>query len=193
MSRFKLLGGATFDLLEPDHRLISPEILAHCLSLLCRYGGHVPKHYSVAQHSVIVSYSVPPDFALEGLLHDGCEGLGLGDIISPAKRLLGGVREIERRLDAALCRRFGLIPFRLHHSEVKLADLRALRTEMDDLRGYGPHLGEGEHIDRLPERIKPWRAARARRAFLSRFYELTRTGEVAPISLRIARRLPWMA
>lgn len=194
MSRFRQTNGREFDLAAPDPEAISPEMIAHALSLLCRYGGHVPRHYSVAQHSVEVARLLPAELQLAGLLHDAHEGLGIGDIIGPAKALLKpAIKEVEARIDRAVAERFGVPIGELKAPQVKRADLILLRTEQRDLRGFGPHLGEGEGVVGLSRRLRPWRAARARRAWLAMFYDLTRTGERAPTTLRIARRIPWMA
>jgi len=194
MSRFRQVNGREFDLAAPDPEAISPEMIAHALAMICRYGGHVPSHYSVAQHSVEVARLLPRPLQLAGLLHDAHEGLGIGDIIGPAKALLKpAIKEVEARVDRAVAERFGLQFSELRAPPVKRADLILLRTEQRDLRGFGPHLGEGDGVDGLERRLRPWRAARARRAWLAMFYDLTRTGERAPLALRIARRIPWMA
>lgn len=65
--------------------------IAHALSNICRYGGHVRKFYSVAQHSIIMldllkGVAAPPDEQLQGLLHDAEEAYIL-DFPNPIKKL----------------------------------------------------------------------------------------------------------
>lgn len=74
------------DLSAPDPALIDRRDIAHALGQLCRYGGHTPCHYSVAEHSLYVAAALPPALRLHGLLHDAHEAY-LGDVISPVKRL----------------------------------------------------------------------------------------------------------
>lgn len=66
---------------------IKIEDIAHSLSLQCRYCGHTSYHYSIAQHSVLVSYMVPEHIAKQALLHDTTEAY-LVDIPSHLKKLV---------------------------------------------------------------------------------------------------------
>ena len=65
--------------------------IAWNLSLLCRYTGSFPFHYSVAQHSLLVADlmakdSHPPVTCLAGLLHDAAEYV-FGDVNYHLKKL----------------------------------------------------------------------------------------------------------
>lgn len=167
--------GRQFWPLEPRVEDIDIVDIAHALSNLCRYGGHVEQFYSVAQHCVLVSRAVPTEHALRGLLHDASEAY-LIDVPRPIKRSDGMevYRHAEKRLEAAIYERFGLSP---EDPEcIKTADNQLLRTEQRDLMKPAPAAWKDYRVGALDERIIPWTPQCARRAFLERFGELSAKG-----------------
>lgn len=166
------VSGNYFPLLAPSADDIRVVDIAHALSNLCRFTGHVREFYSVAQHSVLVSQIVPPEDALAALLHDASEAY-ITDISKPLKPHLGGYVEIETRIMEVVLQAFGL-PTCLPDS-VKRADLILLATEKRDLMpAHGDDWDLLRDIPCLQEPIVPLppRAARAR--FMDRFSQLYR-------------------
>lgn len=166
-------SGEYFHILYPHLSKYTIEDIAHGLSHLCRFTGHVRTFYSVAQHSVLVSRLVPEHLALQGLMHDASEAF-LGDVASPLKQLLPEYKEIERRVEDNIADRFGLP--RGMDPEVKRADLIALATEKRDLMPDSEHwpVPIGYHgVSPDPMPIKPWSPAFSRFMFLRRYAELT--------------------
>ncbi|HFY9979920.1 TPA: HD family hydrolase [Serratia marcescens] len=147
--------------------------IAQALSNICRFAGHLDDFYSVAQHSVLVSRLVPPELALEALLHDASEAY-CQDIPAPLKALLPDYRDIESSVDNAIRSLFGLP---LEHSPVvKRADLVMLATERRDLG-----IDDGDKWDILDGiaptdefAIHPLNPRQARQLFIARFNELWR-------------------
>lgn len=125
-----LSNGKFYHFLEPDPASIDIEVIAHALSHLCRFTGHVSRFYSVAEHSVRASYIGPDDEALERLMHDAGEAL-TGDVATPLKQQLAGYEPIESRAEALLAEKFG---YRFPYPpSVKIADQIMLATEKRDL------------------------------------------------------------
>ena len=156
--------------LDPDPDDIHLEDVAHALSLICRFTGHVKHFYSVAQHSVHVSENVPKKDALWGLLHDASEAY-LADLARPIKHMpgLGDVyRECEARLQAAICKRFDL-PEKEPES-IKDADILLLHTEQTYLMPNTPERHKAEETLRELSAWEPWLA---KERFLKRYAELT--------------------
>ena len=159
--------GRRFDILEPRALDVNIKDIAHALSLLCRFTGHVNQFYSVAQHSLIVSSKMPREFRLWGLLHDASEAY-VADLSRPLKHApeMSRYRTAEKNVLREICRRFSLkLP---EPPEVKEVDRRMCATEMRDLMG-GIY---GEGILPYPEQIIPVSSAIAEAMFLERYYEL---------------------
>lgn len=163
-------SGRQFDLLHPTAAMISPNDIAHALANLCRFNGHTRNHYSVAQHSMLVSSLVPAQHQLVALLHDATEAY-IGDMTRPLKALMPQYQAAEETIWQAICTRFNLDPI-LPDCVVR-ADMVALATERRDLMPQHP--GEWEclkGIPAMPERITPLPAQEASMQFFSRLMDL---------------------
>lgn len=145
--------------------------IAQALSNICRFTGHLPRFYSVAQHSVIASQIVPEHLAFEALMHDAHEAY-VGDVNSPLKALLQDYKAIETRVEQALRTQFKL-PLEMSPA-VKHADMVMLGTERRD---FGLDNGVPwpclEGIELLGDEIKPLSPGGAYNAFMVRYHQLT--------------------
>ena len=166
-------SGRRFDVDSPRAADVHAEDLAHALAHLCRFAGHTRVHYSVAQHSLLVSELVPEDLALAGLLHDAGEAY-LGDVVGPVARRLPTFRALERGILAAVAARFGLRPERFHDARVRHADRVALLTERRDLLPPSPIPWEEDlgGVRPDPRAIAPMLPVQARAAFTARLERL---------------------
>jgi uncharacterized protein len=160
--------GKAFWPLDPREDEICIEDIAHSLSLQCRYAGHCNYHYSVAQHSVLVSRALPEKYKLWGLLHDASEAYII-DVPRPIKRFLTNYVEIESNIMSVIAGKFGLsakMP-----AEVKRVDSAILHDEMlqimkkpqGDLKLPEPPLGITIH---------QWIPSYAEEVFLETFNDL---------------------
>lgn len=125
-----------FDPLNPDIKKIDIIDIGHALSNLCRYGGHCPKFYSVAQHSVIVADFIftqtrCKEKAMAGLLHDASEAY-MVDIPRPIKQFLPDYIAYEDILLNVIFEKFNVT---FHKDLIKYADERVLMTETRDMMG----------------------------------------------------------
>lgn len=171
MSYIQTLSGKKFNYLNATIDDIDIEDIATALSHICRFAGHLPEFYSVAQHSVLVSQIVPPEFAFEALMHDATEAY-CQDIPAPLKALLPDYRRIETYVDGLIRFKYG-IPLE-QASVVKYADLVLLATERRDLE-----IDDGskwESLEGIPSsdliQIIPLRPGQAFGLFINRFNEL---------------------
>lgn len=170
--------GRKFSPLNPDPEMVAIEDIAHALANLCRFAGHVTEFYSVAQHSVTVSYHCEPANALWGLLHDASEAYLL-DLPRPIKNhpSLGHYRLKEEILENVIWFKFGLCDsgFASLPKDVKAADMQVFAAECRDLMSpLHPDFIVG--AEPIPERIRPLSPRLAETFFLERFAELTQRG-----------------
>lgn len=171
MSKFiQTCRGNYFNFENPEEHAFIIEEIAHALSHICRYTGHVGTFYSVCQHSYLASFLVPRELALDALLHDASEAY-LGDVSTPLKSLLPDYRKIEARVEIAIAKYFGLrypMP-----PEVKRADIQLLMTEKRDLMPKNERDNTlWPDVKPLEFEIVPLSPEEARARFLGRYKEL---------------------
>lgn len=172
-------SGGKFHFLAPRPEEILIQDIAHALSHLCRFNGH-SKFYSVAEHSVRVSWAVPPELQLKALLHDAAEAY-CGDMTRPLKNLCPDYEAIEINVRDAIFKKFGLSPG--VEPEIKQADRTLLVTEARDLLSSGTEDWQGclaawdlENCEPLRTKIRPWAASFAKGTFLGGFHALHEEG-----------------
>lgn len=172
MSNSKIMTytGKWFDILDPDPESVDITDIAHALSITNRFTGHSNVPYSVAEHCVRMSRIVPPELALDALMHD-CAEAYVNDINSPLKNSeeMRPFREIENRVEA-VCRKALGIPGHTHDKRIKEYDMIMLVTEARDL---GLAWWKWAYdVEPLKETIFPWDWLRAKTLFLIRYGEL---------------------
>jgi hypothetical protein len=164
----QLRSGRRFYPLDPQPEDIDPGDIAHALSMLCRYGGHVERFYSVAEHCVMMSRVVPPEDALAALLHDATEAFVV-DVPRPLKRYLPEYRAIESEVWAAISTRFGVspeLPDSVHDADTRILvnevaafmpnaeaweNLKDLRPLPITVQGWSPEMAERQYRRRLQQ------------------------------------------
>ena len=171
MSYIQTLSGKKFSYQFATADDIDIEDIANALSNICRFAGHLPEFYSVAQHSVLTSLIVPAEFAFEALMHDAAEAY-CQDIPAPLKALLPDYQRIETLVDDLIRQKYGINPEQA--AVVKYADLVMLATERRDL-----DIDDGsvwQVLEGIPAtdvfQIAPLRPGQAFGLFMNRFNEL---------------------
>ncbi|MGX8948487.1 HD family hydrolase [Providencia stuartii] len=173
MSYISTFTGKHFDFINITMDDICIEDIAQGLSNECRFAGQINQFYSVAQHSVYVSQIVPPEYALEALLHDASEAY-CKDLPSPLKALLPDYKVIEKGIQKAICYKWDLP--RIISAAVIYADLTMLATERRDLEvdgdNYWPILDGIPATDLIT--VSPLSPIQAKAMFIYRYNQLTK-------------------
>lgn len=136
-------SGKKFTFLSPNPDDIDIHDIAFSLSNQCRFNGHT-KFVSVAEHSISVASRLHSHNQLAGLLHDASEAY-LSDIPSPVKAHLPDYAQLERKVQDAINKKFGVDT---HTFEVIKADKDATYTEAHYLLKDGG-------VDWIPLHYKP--------------------------------------
>lgn len=161
--------GRQFYPFKPEQSEVVIEDIAHHLSNICRFTGACRVHYSVAQHSVIVSQLVPTEFSLWGLLHDAEEAY-LNDMASPVKPGFPEFKTVAQAVQVRILEQFGLsLP---EPDCVKHADLIMVATESRDLMANAPTMWKLPVAPLSGLTVVPWTPDQAEREFLRRFEEV---------------------
>lgn len=168
-----LLSGAQFNYNRPEESDVTLDDLASALSNICRFSGHLPCFYSVAQHLVNTSRIVDPEFALDALMHDTAEAF-TNDLPTPLKWALPVFKELEIKIESAMAQKFGFnypYPPQVRQADTEMLILEKLYVKKDD-RVWPQY--EGIIVDHLIDKVdlKPWQPQRAKREFLERYEEL---------------------
>lgn len=162
--------GRPFYPLEPTLDDIEIESIAHSLSMTCRYNGHCLKFYSVAEHCVLLSHTVDPEYARWALMHDAGEAY-VGDMVRPLKPDMPEFVAIETNLEVMIAGRFNLgwpMP-----AQVKEHDTRIVVDEME--QNMAPArlpwlLLDGQRP--LGVTLQCWSPDRAEAEYMSRYQQL---------------------
>lgn len=160
------ISGTKFYFLNPDPETIDIEDIAFSLSNLCRYTGHCNRFYSVAEHCVHVSNLLPPNLALDGLLHDASEAY-LNDLASPVKQFLPDYQEMEKNLYVQIAQKFNICE--TEDRIVKEADTIQLHAEALSLLPAGDGNWSKPRIAELGYKPYCWQPKEARKFFLERY------------------------
>lgn len=101
MALIRTSSGKTIDLFNLQPEDIELADIIKALPNICRYGGRINTHYSVAQHSCELAKWLfthnEADLVPLALLHDACEAY-IGDMIYPIKIKIPEFEEIESKL-----------------------------------------------------------------------------------------------
>lgn len=178
-----LISGRRIDLANCTLDDIDITDIAWGLGRTLRYGGHIRQDYTVAHHSIVMSYVVDSIHAKEALLHDAAEAY-IGDIIWPFKCLFPEVAEFENVLLGKIMKKFGVDvdfygdEYRMSFP-VKDADQRLMEHECFD-QGIRPGIFhndiESAWLFAGHEHETYWYAGQY--AFLERFDELFGTNHL---------------
>lgn len=194
-------SGKRFDYETPKMESIDIEDIATALSNTCRYSGHCGSFYSVAEHSVLVSFLVDQEMIgapFAGLMHDAAEAYCC-DVPLPLKESMrldslprkSPYHDIIGRVETAIRRKFIVRHNEEVATEVKYCDVLSCLMEaktffghrnMADWPFYSPdRIAEGyERLGLVSFECRPdffkgnqgMTPRSARTLFLERFHEL---------------------
>jgi hypothetical protein len=155
MGHITTRSGIKFDYEKFKPEDIVLEDIFHALSQTARFAGHCSRFYSVAEHSCAVALQMPQETRIYGLMHDGSEAY-MTDIPTPLKLMCPGYREIEKRIQDAIYKKFcGGLPTDEVMEQIHMADRITLRWEAYHLvEGRGGDWAAFNGLPPMPEKDK---------------------------------------
>lgn len=133
------LTGGYLSLESPSPENINLHDISEGLSHTCRFSGQLPKHYSVASHSLALAecYDTPAE-RLYALLHDASEAY-ITDMPAPVKVLCPMYSEVELGIMEAVFDKFDLwglfANYHLKKTHIHTMDRRMASLEQYALQG----------------------------------------------------------
>lgn len=155
----RTVSGIYVNIFDLKEEMICIEDIAHALAHQCRFGGHLPEFFSVAQHSYHCSLFAAQENKLAALLHDASEAY-LMDIPRPIKSHLTNYKDLEDNVMKVIAKKFSFqYPL---EKNIKEVDNAMLVSEWHQLM-----------IKDCPMDIICYPPAQAKEVFLQRFNDLT--------------------
>lgn len=151
-------SGLAANVVELEPEMVYFHDITRSLSHICRYNGHVPSFYSVAEHSVRVSWWIRREGGttleqLAGLMHDSAEAY-VGDMVRPLKRhpIIGYQHQIvEDSVTSVIAAKFGFpypFPEIVHEADKALYywEVETIRSGVQ--KGWSPDAARSAFFDR---------------------------------------------
>lgn len=155
----RTVTGDDFDVADPQAEQVDIDVIAHSLAMQCRYNGHVPFFYGVAEHSVRVSRWIEEQGGSlvdqqKGLWHDGPEAY-VGDMVRPMKRMaaLGSAYlEVEEKVAWAISDVVGLdlvnLPEIVMAADKAVYEWETEHIRTGQVRGWSPEFSREAFVRR---------------------------------------------
>jgi 5'-deoxynucleotidase YfbR-like HD superfamily hydrolase len=116
----------SIDLINPKVEYVDINDIAHSLGNMCRFGGHTPHFYSVAEHSLITCELCPEEYQKMALLYDATKTYVM-DLLTPIKDYIQQFNHLESKWFEVIIQKFDLN--REHIEYVKKYDQQATHIE----------------------------------------------------------------
>lgn len=151
-------SGLYINVFKPTSAMICIEDIAHVLAGIPRWGGHLNRHYSVAQHCVLAAKMAKSKKDKKAaLLHDGTEAFIL-DMPTPIKAKLLQYKKVENKLMGVIFETFGVeYPY---SPRIKKIDTKLLHMEWDNL------------VAKDNKKFKCWSKKKAKKEYLKMYKKL---------------------
>lgn len=151
-------SGLYINVFKPKPEMICVEDIAHALAGLPRFGGHLNRHYSVAQHSVLSArMAKTKKDKRAALFHDASEAYML-DMPTPIKAKLSQYKRYEHNLMVAILKKYN-VPYP-YSPNIKKIDTKMVHIEWDNL------------VIADKKSFKCWSKKKAKKEFLKMYKKL---------------------